>query len=309
MNEDLISFINQSHYQIQSDYERIQKKVLEDPGTAGDQGEENWSDLLKNWLSPTFPIITKGKIINFKGETSPQIDVIVLKPEYPQKLQSNKHILSDGVLAAFECKLTLRKSHLPKIFETSAKIKKLSSVRKGNPYFELQSPIIYGVLANSHEWKSDPKTVAENLTSIIQELDYKYVKHPIEMIDLFCIANLGTWSASKWPLSVFGNEEGNYNISHTFYMNFLGTSDFDKIQRTPVGSLISTLVNKIAYEHTSIQWLAHYYRTSQIGGSGKSEGKFWRKWPYDIYTEMTQKKLKSNNFNNEMWDYWGYSFG
>ena len=53
-----------------AEYERIRKRVLEDLGTAGDQGVESWRSFLANWLPANYPIVTKGRILNDKGITS-----------------------------------------------------------------------------------------------------------------------------------------------------------------------------------------------------------------------------------------------
>jgi len=40
-------------------YERITRRSAEDPGTAGDQAEENWAAFFRDWLPPSYPIVTK----------------------------------------------------------------------------------------------------------------------------------------------------------------------------------------------------------------------------------------------------------
>ena len=89
-NHDLLDFMAQISQEMSLEYERIQKRATEDPGTAGDQGEENWAELLRDWLPPTYQIVTKGRIIAENGKTSPQVDVIVLKSSYPKKLLNKK---------------------------------------------------------------------------------------------------------------------------------------------------------------------------------------------------------------------------
>ena len=117
-----------------SEYERIRKRTREDPGTAGDQGEENWASLLKDWLPGTYEVVTKGRIIGEDGRTSPQVDVVVLKEIYPRKLLDKKVFLANGVAAAFECKTTLRPEHIEDAVETGVEIKRLFPVRTGTPY-------------------------------------------------------------------------------------------------------------------------------------------------------------------------------
>jgi len=41
MDHDIHDFIRRSQKELQEEYDRIQKRATEDPGTAGDQGEEN----------------------------------------------------------------------------------------------------------------------------------------------------------------------------------------------------------------------------------------------------------------------------
>jgi tetratricopeptide (TPR) repeat protein len=78
-SHDLYDFIRQISAEMCAEYNRIQMRATEDPGTAGDQGEENWAELLREWLPRSFEVVTKGRIISQEGETSPQIDVLVLK--------------------------------------------------------------------------------------------------------------------------------------------------------------------------------------------------------------------------------------
>lgn len=110
-SHDLFDFMRAATREMQEDYERIQKRAVEDPGTAGDQGEEDWKRLLTNWLPPMYQVVTKGRILSAEGIASPQVDVLVLHPAYPRKLLDKKLYLAGGVAAAFECKLTLRNRH------------------------------------------------------------------------------------------------------------------------------------------------------------------------------------------------------
>ena len=58
---DLEDFMKQVTSEMESEYQRIRSRALEDPGTAGDQGEENWAELLRDWLLPTYkPESTEG---------------------------------------------------------------------------------------------------------------------------------------------------------------------------------------------------------------------------------------------------------
>ena len=49
---DLYNFMEQISDEMSAEYHRIQRRAAEDPGTAGDQGEENWAELLRGWIPP-----------------------------------------------------------------------------------------------------------------------------------------------------------------------------------------------------------------------------------------------------------------
>src|SRR5258706_2694249 len=104
---DLVDFMRTLTREMGDEYDRIQKRSLEDPGTAGDQGEENWATVFKDWLPPDYQVVTKGRLLSENGIAGPQVDIIILYPFYPKKLLDKKLYLTAGVAAAFECKNTL----------------------------------------------------------------------------------------------------------------------------------------------------------------------------------------------------------
>src|SRR5438874_2474962 len=106
---ELNRFMAQAADLMRSEYERIHATAAQDPGTAGDEGEENWRQFLSGWLPPSYQVATNGQLISIDGQLSPQVDVVVLHPTYPRHLIRVKKYLADLVLAAFECKLTLRR--------------------------------------------------------------------------------------------------------------------------------------------------------------------------------------------------------
>ena len=110
LRHDLYDFMLQAQHRVSMEYDRISKRAAEDSGTAGDQGEEIWATLLRDWLPINYTVVTKGRIIGHDGVPSGQVDVIVLKGTYPKGLidKNEKMYLAAGVAAAFECKNTLR---------------------------------------------------------------------------------------------------------------------------------------------------------------------------------------------------------
>ena len=189
---DLYDFMQQVSDEMSAEYHRIQRRAAEDPGTAGGQGEENWAELLRGWIPPSYEVVTKGRIISEDGRTSPQVDVVILKDVYPRNLLSKKLYLAAGVAAAFECKTTLKASHIAEATRTGARIKDLYPTRSGTPYRELHTPILYGLLAHSHSWKGDNSTPESNIALKLLQADIAYVSHPRQSLDVLCVADLGS---------------------------------------------------------------------------------------------------------------------
>jgi hypothetical protein len=193
----LRKFVDQVTSEMAAEYQRIRERARADPGTAGDEGEENWATLLREWLPSTYQVVTKGRILGADGAISRQVDVVVLKPGYPAKLAEKKTHIAEGVAAAFECKITLKADHLLKAATNAAAIKELTQAREGTPYRELTSPIVYGVLCHSHSWKGPTSVPYENITAALLAADGEAVKHPRQMLDVVCVADLGTWTPMK----------------------------------------------------------------------------------------------------------------
>src|SRR6266700_2358351 len=197
MNHDIHDFIRRSQRELQEEYVRIQKRASEDPGTAGDQGEENWATLFREWLPHYFHVITKGRILTDTGYASPQMDVLVLYPSYPRILLDKKLYLSGGVAAAFECKTTLTARHVVEAVETSAALKDALPKREGSPYKELNAGLIYGLLSHSHSWQAPSSTPVDNIEKTLWEADLQIVKHPRECIDSVTVSDLASWKVAK----------------------------------------------------------------------------------------------------------------
>lgn len=275
---DLFDFMKTATRNMADEYDRIQKRATEDPGTAGDQGEENWAELFRKWLPPTYHVVTKGRLLNHQGVAGPQIDVIILIPEYPEHLRNTKLYLAGGVVAAFECKVTLKVEHIRTAVESACSISRLLPQRTGTPYKELVSPIIYGLLAHSHVWTGDLSKPIDNVTRALTETTDAFVQHPREMLDFLCISNLGTWAASKMfirPPGVDGSGAPVFGPDYTACTSHTAFLADEKKDFTPIGTLISLLFERLAWENHSIRNLADYFRASGLWGSGYGTMKFW----------------------------------
>ena len=313
-SHDLYDFMLQISDEMSAEYNRIQMRATEDPGTAGDQGEENWAEVLREWLPRTYEVVTKGRIISQEGVTSPQIDVLVLKGAYPKKLLNKKLYLSAGVAAAFECKTTLKTSHILEAVENCVKIKNLYLNRVGTPYKELHAPLVYGLLAHSHSWKGGASTPEQNIEKKLYEADKAHVLHPRQQLDILCVADLAAWTSSKITffgprqLSDWSKMESIYGQKGSATSAYIGHTHHEQQfeQFTPIGVLISYLSQKLAWENPSLRDLADYYRITNIAGSGRG---YMRMWPSSIYSEEIRTHVEAGRLlNSKPWDEWRVGF-
>ncbi|MBD2094873.1 hypothetical protein H6F90_06860 [Trichocoleus sp. FACHB-591] len=292
-SHDLNDFMQSVTTEMSCEYNRIRKRATEDPGTAGDQGEENWAELFRNWLPPIYEVVTKGRILSSQGIASPQIDILILHPIYPKQLLTKKLYLAGGVAAAFECKVTLKAAHICSATKNAVEIRKYLPKRIGTPYKELHSSIIYGLLSHSHSWKGKTSTPVKRINNYLEKADSENVKHPREMLDLVCVADLATWSSTK------------RNPGFTSHVCNAIESQGQTTGFTPIGSLVSYLLYKLAQEEPMVRRLADYLFSTSLPGLG--EGKA-RLWPNDIYSEEVRDRVASGSLSNEIWNEWSRSF-
>ncbi|KKK74071.1 hypothetical protein LCGC14_2887460, partial [marine sediment metagenome] len=262
---ELFKFMKAMSVDMAMEYDRIRQRAAEDPGTAGDEGEESWAELLRNWLPSTYHVVTKGRILFEDNTASPQVDILVLTPNYPLHLQNKKMYFAGGVVAAFECKLTLKKKHFTELFETSQSIKSKFESEGGNPYEDFNAPIIYGLLAQSHSW-SKKKPVADQVFSIFEKFhdpkkglkinDARY--YP----DIICVSDTVTYCFTK-RFTIRedldeGDEEllddvGSDHVLSLSYDAFWSDSEDSWLDGTVHGTLLSFLLKKIAYHDESVR--------------------------------------------------------
>lgn len=312
---DLHDFMQQLSDEMAAEYDRIQKRASEDPGTAGDQGEENWAELLRGWLPRTYEVVTKGRIISADGRTSPQVDVLVLKDVYPEKLIDKKLYLAAGVAAAFECKITLRASHIEEAVKNCVVIKDLYPVRNGTPYKELHAPIVYGLLAHSHSWKGHNSAPEDNILQKLNLSDLMFVSHPRLCLDVLCVADLAAWTLLKVTfLSQFHPRDPNYAPQNaetiTVYGRHTAACDSQVEIFTSIGVLISSLSRRLAWEDSALRDLADYYRDTKITGIGSGKKRSWE--PNSIYSTKVYDGFGVRGpltGEANVWDEWFSLFG
>lgn len=199
-------------------------------------------------------------------------------------------------MAAFECKITLRRNHIQKLMENSKFIRELQIKDYGSIKKDLKSNIFYGLLAHSHEWKRPNSKPKDNIRNSIKEYDKKIIKHPVEMPNVLCVANVSTWHASKLIVP----PQPDVKLHHYF----LGSGYIEDYAEneiyTPVGAMIFCLLEHLSWEYSSLRSIVRYMQALNIIGGG--QGKM-RSWPLDILSEETRKNMCKFK-NGGLWDEW-----
>lgn len=250
-SHELIKQIENLSLFLQKEYEMITVRSKEDPGTAGDQGEMNWANVLINWLPQDYHVVTKGRLINEVWETSPQVDIIILYPFYPRYLLEYKLYHTSWVVAAFECKNTLRTSHIPKIIKNSIWIRNLMTPKNGWFRSLARSPIIYSVLAHSHDLWENPLV---NLWKQLCKTNQRLITNLRQFVDFICVADLDTLVVTK---SFNKNELGEvlWEISYWSIEEYKGRKSL------PIGRLLIELWLKLSQNDSRLEPLADYFQS------------------------------------------------
>jgi hypothetical protein len=276
---DLEHLVRQATANMSAEYERMRRMAKEDPGTSGDQGEENWADLLSKWLPGTFHVVTKGRIISSTGQTSGQLDVLVLSPSYPMGLLSNKLYIAAGVVAAFECKRTLRREHIRKTVRTGVKLSRMIQSDRFVPHH-----ILYGLLAQSYQLSSIRKSPVTVVAEALQQADAEEVNDPHDCLDFVCVPNLGTWFLLRFAHP--RRPQAKKDLLTTTHMGPISESGHRNDDA--IGQFLVALLERISHIDNSMSAIAHYLGAADAGLATSGQGKL-RTWEFDGIPEDLQR--------------------
>ena len=294
-------YMMDAEVQLQSRYKSIQRLTRIDPGTAGDEGEENWASLLREWIPSTYRVVTKGRLLSPSGMTTKQYDVIILKPSYPPLLVNTKLYLMSGVAAAFECKTTLRPSHVKTAFARCKELKRLANehTTPKSPLQELRISPVCGLLAHSHVWTNRP----EFRMDIALRKSVEDLNHPREALDLICVSNLGSWRASLniTPKGFFGDEPLASKVALAYTHASPQYSDLTN----PIGFALSSLYRRLAADDSTLRPIADYM---EIARSPLPYGGMGRTWSAGhVLSQSTCAAIDTrahHALENESWSEW-----
>src|SRR4051794_41092172 len=266
--QELVSYFKQATMEMQLEYERIRVRAAEDPGTAGDEGEENWAALFRKWLPGDLQITTKGRVLCGSGVATDQVDIVALSPSYPQGMLSKKMHLASEVMAIFECKATLKAQHIEKTVASASRAKEAIYRAHGKE-------VIYGLVAHSHSWGTDKSKVTERISTKLAEASSVHVEHPNNSLDFVCIADLGTWSLRmEWDEDYYGPGVVSYYSGPSF-TSLNGKSGTDT---SPIGRMITYTLRRLSYLDEKYRGLASYFGMSGLEGTGSWASNNLRTW-------------------------------
>ncbi len=276
---ELHDFVRQEHRWIADEYRRVRERAREDPGTAGDEGESNWRQLLEKWLPPAYRVVNKGRLLFPDGQASDQIDVLILKPGYPPGLTDRKLYLVGGVAFAFECKTTLKPQHLGEAAETLRRIRDLGEKHPARvtPRDVLTPSPGFGVLAHSSVWESPN----EHLNAALKE-HHTAVTHPSRMLDIVCVADAGTFMAERtaeFPDMVWQPPDNFVQRGVGAMSVYRGPHHPNEQERqeAALGRLMWYLMRRLAWDEPSLRSLVQHYNSAGLSDGGGTP----RVWPQD----------------------------
>ncbi len=156
--------------------------VFEHPSANGTATEQQWLDLLDNYLPKRYRA-APAFIINSSGRRSRQIDIaiydnVLSPPLFPHA--AGIHIPIESVYAVFEVKPTISKQWLEDAGEKAASVRALHTSKR---------KILAGLLGTSSVWQS--RTFPANLRRALTSLP------PSHKIDFGCALEHGSFEHSR----------------------------------------------------------------------------------------------------------------
>lgn len=188
------------------DYEEAREHARgKDPQQGGHVGESTWQRLLSDW-GPGWPVVTRKYVVGPGGSTN-EIDVLVLKPDYPVGLHGEPSVLISGVAAAFSSKITLKKPHILEAINQKKRLLEVAERPEGSLREVLCGPVPFGLLCHSTKVQENASDFAKAMQALYEEVAYSgpdaAVSHPREELDALLVADrafLSTYRLSWTPV-------------------------------------------------------------------------------------------------------------
>lgn len=315
---ELKTFLAQDVREMASEYQRIRGRSLEDPGTAGDEGEEVWAELLRQWLPEDYTIVTKGRILGADGSAGPQVDILILCPGYPKRLLNKKLYLAGGVIAAFECKNTLTAKHVTDSFKRAAKINVITGSRAGTPFAEMVPGIEFGLLAHSHAWKT-PTSQPKQLIDSALQASMMQLARPSDPPSLICVADLACWTVVRfvydgpmlmspevWRARQASTGLPDHGACWVGHFRHTEALPADQAPPNAITAAIAFLLGRLAHDNAPVRPLSQYFHAAGISGS--SSPVTTRYFSFEILSDEVRANLPRKLTNGIIGSDWSMVF-
>ncbi|MFJ7288641.1 DUF6602 domain-containing protein [Curtobacterium sp. NPDC098951] len=284
--------------QVRADYEEARQHAREhDAQRSGHEGEATWVRLLRDW-GPSWPVVSRKYIVGPGGDSN-EVDLLVLKPDYPSHLMDDPSVLASGVAAAFSVKLTLRPQHLGEALLQKRRLLEVAGASPGSVREALCGPFPFGLLAHSSELARN----ATDFRAAIQEFHERtaysstdpLVRAPREELDALLVADRAFFSArrvSLAPGSVPGTA-ANWQPMSSFNSYHGATTD---LPGAPLAQFVTWLSQTLLPPGAS-----SLGALEAMFGADASSGKA-TPWPRSIYPDsmLQQGSMLLNDYGNPL---------
>jgi hypothetical protein len=129
-----------------------------------------------------------------------------------------------------------------------------------------------------------------------------FIQHPREILDLLCVASLGTWVCAKTRLGPNGGQP----VAHTSHICFSRESEKQAPTFTAVGAFVAFLLHKLAWEDPELRRVAQYFMLVNLPGSGS--GRVLKGYK-NIFSDEVRARLDAVDLRQgDRWSEWGIAF-
>lgn len=311
-----LRWLNSASSQMADEYEEVFLRLSSTTGRVQESGmqvEAAWATFLESWLPPQYEVVKNKHIVGEidNGEPPEETDIVVLRPSYPRSLRSKSHVLVGGVAAAFSVKSTLKSASIQQAAKSCARLQRTMVPRVGTARKELTRPIIYGLLASSHEWKQPSSHPYYNVSKQLFEADQKFAAHPIASLDLVCVPDLGTWNhitSVRPPMPISpqmlegipdGERQAAFDLINTAEIRSAFVLNPARREGDVLASFLTSLYSRLALQDRELKTLADSFSLMGAGSGGRDKSRIW-----------DANEVLSAGVRETPWNHWNnFTFG
>ncbi|GAB97688.1 hypothetical protein KILIM_078_00200 [Kineosphaera limosa NBRC 100340] len=268
---------------VETDYSEAREHARQsDPQRAGHEGEATWQTLIDQW-GPGLPVVTRKYIVGPGGESN-EVDLVILKRDYPAHLMSHSSVLASGVAAAFSVKLTLKRTHVREAIEQKKTLVRVAG-EGGSPKHFLAGHFPFGLLSHSTELFASASSFADSMIDLYEEVAHgptdPAATDPRHELDSLLVADAGFFRTFRSTLSPIPNSDQPWSPMTSF--NRYSTES--QLPGIHIAHFVSWLGSQLSNDDAfALQSLEPLFE-------GNSTSGYMTHWPISIYPEHIQKNI------------------